>query len=79
MTRPKRSQTAAEIEAEIRRLENARVQAIAAEDQRRGELLRGYLDGPQGDAIRAALGRVVGRRDGYLFGLNGERATGERG
>ncbi len=69
MTRPKRPQTAAEIEAEIRRLEDARTHAIAAEDQRRGELLRGYLAGGHGDALRAVLARAVGPRESYLFGL----------
>lgn len=70
MSRPKKPQTSAEIAAEIRRLEEERERAIAAEDQRRGELLRGYLDGKNSDAIRATLGRVVGPRDAYLFGID---------
>ena len=77
MSRPKRPQTSAEIAAEIRRLEEEKQRAIAAEDQRRGELLRGYLDGKNGDAIRAALGRVIGPRDAYLFGIDkGGRTEG---
>jgi len=69
MSRRKRPQTAAEIEAAIRRLEEEKQCAIVAEDRRRGELLRGYLGGKHGDAIRASLGRVVARGDAHLFGL----------
>lgn len=77
MSRPKRPQTSAEIAAEIRRLEEEKQRAIAAEDQRRGELLRGYLDGKNGDSIRAALGRVIAPRDAHLFGIDkGGRVDG---
>lgn len=77
MSRPKKPQTSAEIAAEIRRLEEEKQRAIAVEDQRRGELLRGYLGGKNGDAIRATLGRVVGPRDAYLFGVDkGGRVDG---
>lgn len=69
MSRAKRQQTSAEIEAAIRRLEEERREAVATEDQRRGELLRGYLGGENGDAIRTALGRVVAPRDAFLFGI----------
>ena len=67
MSRPKRLQTSADIAAEIRRLEEERQRAIVAEDQRRGALLREYLGGPQGRAIRAALAPAIGSRDAYLF------------
>lgn len=67
MSRPKRLQTSADIAAEIRRLEEERQRAIVAEDQRRGALLREYLGGPHGRAIRAALAPAIGSRDAYLF------------
>ena len=67
MSRPKKPQTSAEIEAEIRRLEEEKQRAVVVEDQRRGELLRGFLHGKDGDAIRAALRRAVSARDAYLF------------
>ncbi len=73
MGRTRRPHTAADIDAAIRQLEEERQRAILVEDQRRGELLRGYLVGKHGDAIRTALGRVVGPRDAYLFGLDGAR------
>ena len=76
MSRPKKPQTSAEIEAEIRRLQEEKQRAVVVEDQRRGELLREYLDGRNGDAIRTAVGRVVGARDAYLFGLG---TVGEAG
>ena len=76
MSRRKQTQTSAEIDAEIRRLEEERARAIQVEDQRRGELLRGYLSGAQGGAIRAALERVVSPREAYLFGLDGRASAG---
>ncbi len=78
MSRPKRAQkralSSAEIEAEIRRLQEEREHAIEAEDQRRGALIREYLAGKNGDGIRSALERVVSSRDAYLFRLDGARA-----
>jgi hypothetical protein len=67
MSRPKRLHTSADIAAEIRRLEEERQRAIIAEDQRRGALLREYLTGPHGPAVRAALAPALGARDAYLF------------
>ena len=78
MSRTRRPPSSAEIEAEIRRLTEERARALATEDQRRGELLRGYLAGPHGAELRAVLAPLVGRRDAPLFGLNAgaERDTG---
>ena len=70
MTRPKRLTTSADIEAEIRRLESEKQRAIAAEDQRRGALIREYLAGPNGGALRTALADVVSSRDAFLFGID---------
>ena len=76
MTRPKRLTTSADIEAEIRRLESEKARAIAAEDQRRGALIREYLAGPNGGALRAALASVVSSRDAFLFGVDPTVAHG---
>jgi hypothetical protein len=78
MSRTRRPPSSAEIEAEIQRLTEERARALASEDQRRGELLRGYLAGPRGAELRAALAPLVGRRDVLLFGLNtgSDRDTG---
>jgi len=57
------------MQLEIARLERDRAQALRLEDQRRGALLRKYLKGPHGRAIRALLRRVVGARDRVLFDL----------
>lgn len=72
--RVKQPQSSVEIDAEIRRLQEARERAIEAEDQRRGALIREYLAGKNGDGIRSALGRVVSSRDAYLFSLDGAAA-----
>lgn len=77
MSRPKRLQTSADIAAEIRRLEEERQRAIVAEDQRRGALLREYLGGPQGRAIRSALAAAVAPRDAYLFDFEGDAGAQE--
>ena len=76
MTRPKRLTTSADIEAEIRRLESEKARAIAAEDQRRGALIREYLAGPNSGALREALAGVVSSRDAFLFGVNRTVAEG---
>ena len=76
MTRPKRLTTSADIEAEIRRLESEKQRAIAAEDQRRGALIREYLAGPNGGALRTALAGVVSPRDAFLFGIDRTVAHG---
>ena len=70
MSRTRKPQTSADIAAAIRQLEEEKQRAIVAEDQRRGELLRTYLDGNNGDTIRATLGRVVSSRDAHLFGID---------
>lgn len=75
MTRPKQPHTAAEVDAEIRRLTEQRERLVAQEDQRRGVLLRAYLKGAEGDALRALLARAAEPRDAYLFGL-ADSATG---
>lgn len=77
MGRAKQLTTSADIDAQIRRLQQERERAIVAEDQRRGALIRDYLNGGNGDVIRAALGRVVSSRDAYLFGLGEAAGEGE--
>ena len=77
MTRPKRLSTSADIEAEIRRLESEKARAIAAEDQRRGALIREYLAGANGGALRTALAGVVSSRDALLFGIDRTVTHGE--
>ena len=69
MARRKQPQTSAEIAAEIRRLEAERQRVIEAEDQRRGALVREYLEGKNGSPLRAALRPIVSPRDAFLFGL----------
>jgi hypothetical protein len=77
MTRPKRLTTSADIDAEIRRLESEKARAVAAEDQRRGALVREYLAGANGGALRAALAGVVSSRDAFLFGIDRTATDGE--
>ena len=77
MTRPKRLTTSADIEAEIRRLESEKARAVAAEDQRRGALIREYLAGANGGALRTALAGVVSSRDAFLFGIDRPVSDGE--
>ena len=77
MTRPKRLTTSADIDAEIRRLESEKARAIAAEDQRRGALIREYLAGPNSRALRTALAGVVSSRDAFLFGIDRTVTDGE--
>ena len=69
MARPKRNPTADDVDAEIRRLMDERERLVADEDRRRGALLRGYLGGPEADALRAILARQAERRDARLFGI----------
>jgi hypothetical protein len=69
MSRPRKPQTSTDVELEIRRLLEAKQRLVADEDQRRGALLREYLAGRDGDALRAALAPMVGARDAYLFGI----------
>ena len=76
MTRTKQSPSSAAIDAEIRRLTEQRAQAVAAEDQRRGELLRECLAGPHGGELRALLERLVNTRDATLFQPDGEAKRG---
>jgi len=57
------------MQLEIARLERHRANTLRLEDQRRGALLRMYLKGQHGRAIRALLRRVVGVRDRFLFDL----------
>lgn len=72
MPRPKRPPSSADIDAEIQRLTEQRARAVAAEDQRRGELIRGYLDGPNGSELVAVLRRLTNARDAGLFRLESE-------
>lgn len=73
MSRPRKPQTSADVELEIRRLLEAKQRLVADEDQRRGALLREYLAGTGADALRTALAPVVGARDAYLFGISTAR------
>lgn len=75
MSRPRKPQTSADVELEIRRLLEAKQRLVADEDQRRGALLREYLAGTGADALRAALAPVVGARDAYLFGISTARGV----
>lgn len=54
---------------EIERLQEQRVQLEVAEHTRRGELLRQFLNGPNGDALRQVLDPLVTGTDRHLFGL----------
>lgn len=58
-----------ESQAEIERLQEARAEAEAAEDRRRGELLREYLAGQHGDELRNVLELMCGTKDRVLFGF----------
>lgn len=76
MTRRRSPPTSAAIEAQIRELEERRRAVEIAEDQRRGELVREYLAGGSGDALRSLLDPLIAPRDRYLFGM--DRATSGR-
>ena len=65
-----------ESQAEIERLETARAEAEAAEDRRRGELLREYLAGRHGEDLRNLLEVVSSPKDRALFRL--PDAAGDR-
>ena len=54
---------------EIERLQEQRARIEAAEHTRRGELLRQFLNGPKGGAIRQMLDPLVTGSDRDLFGL----------
>ena len=73
MSRPRKPQTSADVELEIRRLVEAKERLVADEDQRRGALLREYLAARGADALLAALAPMVGARDAYLFGISTAR------
>jgi hypothetical protein len=63
-----------ESRAEIERLQKARDEAEAAEDRRRGELVRQYLTGQHGDDPRNLLAAISSPKDRALFGLRAGRA-----
>jgi hypothetical protein len=63
-----------ESQAEIERLQKARTEAEAAEDRRRGELLRQHLAGPHGDNLRSVLDAISGPRDRMLLRFPAVRA-----
>jgi hypothetical protein len=69
MARPRTPQTSADVEREIRRLLEAKERLIVDEDQRRGALLREYLERPNAGELRDVLGHFVGPREAHLFGL----------
>jgi vacuolar-type H+-ATPase subunit E/Vma4 len=52
-----------ESQAEIERLQKARAEAEAAEDRRRGELLRQYVASPRADNLRGVLDAISGPKD----------------
>lgn len=58
-----------ESRAEIERLQKARAEAEAAEDRRRGELLREYLAGRHGEELRNVLDVISSPKDRALFRL----------
>lgn len=80
MGRPKLPITSAEISAEIarvqndsqtqlRQLEDRRRIAEMRENQRRGELIITYLNGPNADELRRILRALVAQDDRSLFEL----------
>lgn len=77
MPRRKTVHTSSDLEAQIRRLEEERARLLTEEDRRRGELLRGYLAGTHGEAIRSALAAAIGARDAQLFGLDGTAGSAD--
>jgi DNA helicase IV len=83
MGRPKLPTTSAEIsaqiariqeesQAQVRQLEERRRVAEARENQRRGELLTGYLAGTRAADLRRILRSIVNPEDRELFGLERE-------
>lgn len=66
-----------ESQAEIERLQKARAEAEAAEDRRRGELLREYLAGRHGDDLRNVLEGISRPKDRALFRLPAVDADGQ--
>lgn len=58
-----------ESQVEIERLRQARDEAEAAEDRRRGQLLREYLAGGHGAELLNLLEAISGSKDRALFGL----------
>jgi hypothetical protein len=69
MPRKKTSQSSDDLAREIERLQRQRAQVETAEHARRGELIRRYLSGPQGDQLRQVLDPLVAPPDRQLFGL----------
>jgi hypothetical protein len=69
MGRPRNEKHSADIDAEIRRLEEEKRRLIAAEDQRRGAIVRECLSGKSGDELRDILRPLVAPRDAFLFEL----------
>lgn len=69
MARPKNQKNSADIEAEIRRLEEKKSRATIVEDQRRGAIIRDCLSRPSGAELCNILRPLVTSRDAFLFGL----------
>lgn len=75
MARPRNGKHSADIDAEIRRLEEEKRRLIVAEDQRRGAFIREALSGKSGDQLRELLRPLVASREAFLFGLEPPKQT----
>lgn len=62
--------SAAALKLRIQELQQELERTAAEERRRRGELMNDYLDGPQGEKLRAVISELVAPSDRYLFGLD---------
>jgi len=71
MSRPKKIDvTTAELDAQIAKLQRQRNECQTLEDQRRGQLVRECLEGPQGETVKRVFEPLVSAKDRALFGLS---------
>lgn len=75
MSRPRNEKHSADIDAEIRRLEEEKQRLVVAEDQRRGAFIREALSGKSGDQLRDFLRPLITAREAFLFGLEPPKQT----
>lgn len=73
MARPRTHQSSADVDAQIRRLEQEKQRLVVEEDQRRGAVIRDCLTSPIADSLREMLQPVVSSRDAALFGIQTSR------
>lgn len=69
MPRPRSERHSTDLDAEIAQLEQERKRLIQSEDERRGAIIRGCLNGANGAQLRDVLRPLVGPRDAFLFDL----------